>query len=653
MQSGNSIRSLVLTGAVLALTGTVLPVHAQDADDMRRGVARISLMNGDVSVRRGDSGDWVAGVINAPLLTDDRVATGAGSRTEIEFDSSNVLRVGANSEVHLSQLEYSHYQMEMARGIGTFRILRPTDINIEIDTPSVSVRPSRQGSVRIAVDDAGQTEVTARGGDVEVFTPRGSQWIRSGQTMLARGSASDPEFQIVGAAGLDDWDRWCDNRDRVMLQSNSSRYVGPGVYGAEDLDPYGTWESVPEYGYVWRPTVAADWAPYHYGRWSWVDWYGWTWISYDPWGWAPYHYGRWFHHDRFGWCWYPGVISARHYWSPALVAFFGFGGGGGIGFGFGNVGWVPLAPYEVFHPWWGRGFYRSGAYFNHQVNITNVNITNVYRNSRVNGISSVGFHDFQNGRFNNVARWNGSQIRDAGMIRGQMPFAPSNQNLRFSDRNVASIPRTNGNARFFTHQAPNPAQRVPFSQQVGRPGGSVAPVANAFRGQSSSPALNEGQGGWRRFGSTAPGSGGSLNSAPRQPGRAEQVAPRTDNRGGWQRFGSPGENQTAPRVQNRGGQQPSQAPRQEFRSTPQGGLGSGRTFGNGGGSRPENLRIAPPVVRERPNSNYAPRQSAPSYSAPRQSAPSYSAPRSGGGGGGSHGNSGGGHSGGGGGHNRR
>src|ERR1017187_5990035 len=49
--------------------------RAQDPDDLKRGVARISLMNGDVSVRRGDSGEWVAGVINAPLLTDDRVAT--------------------------------------------------------------------------------------------------------------------------------------------------------------------------------------------------------------------------------------------------------------------------------------------------------------------------------------------------------------------------------------------------------------------------------------------------------------------------------------------------------------------------------------------------------------------------------------------------
>ena len=183
-------------------------------------------------------------------------------------------------------------------------------------------------------------------------------------------------------------------------------------------------------------------------------------MSADPWGWAPYHYGRWFRNDRFGWCWYPGLITARHYWSPALVGFVGFGVWRRVGFGFGNVGWVPLAPFEVFHPWWGRGF---GGGFNRSVNITNVNITNVYRNAQFrNGISAVAARDFQSGRFNNVIRTSGSQVGSVGVIRGQMPFTAGSQNLRFSDRQVASIPRGNNNARFFTHQQPNPVQRSQF-----------------------------------------------------------------------------------------------------------------------------------------------------------------------------------------------
>ena len=653
-----------VAGAVLSMASLLAPARAQDPDDARRGVARISLINGEVSVKRGDSGDWVAGVINAPLMTDDHIATGPNSRAEIEFDSSNVLRMGANAELRLADLEYTRYQMDLAHGMVTFRMLRTTDINVELDTPSVSVRPSRQGSYRVLVNDAGETEVTARGGDVEVFTPKGSQWVRSGQTMMARGSASDPEFQIVAAGPVDDWDRWCDSRDHNILQANSNRYVPNGVYGAEDLDNYGNWVNVPDYGNVWQPTVAPDWSPYSAGRWVWGDWYGWTWVSYDPWGWAPYHYGRWFHPPGYGWCWYPGVIGVHHYWSPALVGWFGFGSGVGVGFGFGNIGWVPLAPYEVFHPWWGRGYY--GRPFNQaNVNITNVNVTNVYRNARVTGgVNAVGVNDFQAGRFNNMIRPNGSQIGTAGAIRGMMPLTPSSANLRFSDRQAAMVPRTNSaNTHFFTHQTPNPPQRMAFGRTGGNsPATQVTPNSVSRGGEAS--------GTFRRFGAPS-GQGNSAqgNIAQRGGSAGQSPAARNDRpsssaQGGWSRFGSPSN--------------ASPAPRSEFRQSPQSNVGQSY---NSGSSRPESLRISPPVVRERQSqpgynsrpsynapSYSAPRQSSPSYSAPHQSSPSFSAPRSyggggggggsrpsGGGGGGGGGGSrpsggGGGHSGGGGGH---
>ena len=621
----STFRFLALTGTLLLTAGFFTTARAQDPDDLKRGVARISLMNGDVSVRRGDSGDWVAGVINAPLLTDDRIGTGANSRGEVQFDAANMLRFGANTELRLTQLEYGRYQMVLAHGMVTYRVLRPSEANVEIDTPNVSVRPAKQGSYRIAVNEAGETEVTARAGDVEVFTPTGSQWVRAGQSLMARGTAADPEFQVVAANGADDWDRWSDSRDRMLLQSTSARNVGPGVYGAEDLDASGTWDNVPEYGNVWHPAVGSDWAPYQSGRWVWEDWYGWTWVSSDPWGWAPYHYGRWFRNDRFGWCWYPGVFGARHYWSPALVGFFGFGNGVGVGFGFGNIGWVPLAPFEVFRPWWGRGFGREG--FNRSLNITNINIGNTFRNARFNnGISAVGVHEFQNGRFNNVQRFNGSQIHEAGLVRGQMPIAPSSANLRFSDRQAVAIPRSNENARFFTHQQPNPVARQSFNGAAAR--SPAAGSAGMVQRNSGTPAGGQatqsqnGNASWRRFGSPAGQSGSQQGAAPGNQSRApmnqsgaavnqtmrndrpaqgqpgNSSAPRSTgagNSGGWQRFGAPGDTQSS-------------GPRG-------GGMHYNAPSGNG-----QNIRISPPVVRER---SY----SAPAQSAPRQSAPSSSAPR--------------------------
>ncbi len=635
MERFRNYRFLTLTGVALMTAGAFVPAHAQEQDDLQRAVARISLMNGEVSVRRGDSGDWVAGVINAPLLADDRISTGPNSRAEVQLDSANVFRIGGGAEVRLTELEYGRYQMELAHGTLTFNVVRPSSANAEVDTPSIAVKPSKQGIYRISVNDSGETEVTVRAGEVDVYSARGSQPVQAGQSLLARGNSSDAEFQVAAAIPYDDWDRWNADRDRQLSRVASYQYVPQGVYGAEDLDTYGSWQNVEPYGYCWRPTVGvgAGWAPYRTGRWVWEDWYGWTWVSYDPWGWAPYHYGRWFWNAN-SWWWYPGVMGRQHYWSPALVAFFGFGGGGGIGFGFGNVGWVPLAPYEVFHPWWGRGFYGSGGYINRSVNITNVNITNVYRNARVaNGVSGIGAGDFQGGRFRNIRGFQGGQIQQAGLVRGQMPLAPTARNLNFSNRTVANVPASRGNTQFFSHQQVTGVQRVPFAQQQ-RSFAQAAPAersAGGFRPQESmsntSPrgAQNPGANGWRRFG------GASGTQTPSSGGRS----PNADagNRSGWQRFGTPArtQNQAAPSSQ---------------------GNASGRYSGSrfvGQSERQQPLRVSPQVVRQRENFG-APSQSAPRYQAPRmqsqprsfsaprmQSAPrTQSAPRSGGGGGGGH-----------------
>ena len=605
------LRFLVLTGAVLWMASAAMPARAQDPDDLKRGVARISLINGDVTVRRGDSGEWVAGVVNAPLLTDDRIATGANSRSEVQFDSSNILRIGGNAEVRLAQLESGIYHLEIAKGTVTYRILHASTANAELDTPSISVRPSREGSYRITVNEAGETEITARAGDVEVFTPRGSQWVYNGQTMMARGSASDPEFQMVTALSYDDWDRWSDGRDRGMLQSTSAQYVPQGVYGTEDLDNSGTWSNVAPYGNVWHPTVvAAGWSPYRNGRWVWEDWYGWVWVSYDPWGWAPYHYGSWFQDASFGWCWYPGAFGMRHFWSPARVGFFGFGRGVGFGigfggFGYGSIGWVPLAPFEAFHPWWGRGFNGVGS-FNRGINITSVNVTNIYRNARVaNGISAVGAEDFRNGRFGSIQRVSGTQVGVAGSIRGQMPVGPSAASRQFSDRQAANVAHSSDSVHFFSRGQQTPAQ-------AGR---------SAGQGTASRPAgAAQNQSGFRRFGEPGVTSGAAQNSRPAQTSGSNQApAARTE---GFRRFGEPGSSQP-------GAQRPATNQRNN----------GWNSFGTPGASAPARQPYNPPSQSNRQDqrptqtpSYSAPRQqqASPSYSAPRQqqSNPSYSAPRS-------------------------
>lgn len=85
------------------------------------------------------------------------------------------------------------------------------------------------------------------------------------------------------------------------------------MYGGT-MQRYGSWGYDAPYGYVWYPTVAADWRPYYYGSWSAVPTYGWTWVGLDAWSWPTHHYGRW-GYSRARWFWIPGST-----WGPAWVS---------------------------------------------------------------------------------------------------------------------------------------------------------------------------------------------------------------------------------------------------------------------------------------------------------------------------------------------
>ncbi len=521
------------------------PQQGQDdpPDAADHGVARLSLVNGSVTVTR-DSGDAIPSTVNSPLEAADRISTSENSRAEIQFDGANIIRLGANSSVRIGDLQYHRYLVQINQGTTLFRVLHDSDAQVQISTPSASVAPLRQGIYRVTVRPDRSSEITVRSGEADLLSASGTERLAPGQTMLSRGPANDAEFMNTAAIPSDDWDRWNADRDRTFERApDASRYAAPDIDGTQELASYGRWVWDPSYGYVWVPNnQSSDWAPYQNGRWDDLDYYGWSWTSYDPWGWAPYHYGNWYR-GGFGWAWYPGAIGPRHYWRPAMVGFFGFGDpafGVSLGFGFGNIGWVPLAPFEHFRPWYGRGFAgRNLAIAN------NTNIASVYRNARVSGaVTGLRAADFGRtsvGR-SSFVRPAAGELARAGLVSGGMPLAP---------------------ARSFNSSRPPNVVRL----------GSGAPSANP--------------GGWRRLDSrpSAPAAGGNRSdvrsfSSPVRisptivNNRSESRSPNNSFGG----FGGPRPNSGAPAPQA----QPS-AP---------------RNYGGGGG-----YRSAPPSRGAAPHGN--------------------------------------------------
>jgi hypothetical protein len=328
----------------------------------------------------------------------------------------------------------------------------------------------------VSVDSAGRTQVTVRSGSADVVTPQGAQALGTGTTLLAQGAAANPSISSATAIAFDDFDRFNrerdDREDRALARAD---YTAPGVAGIDDLDAYGRWVTDAGYGRVWVPTtVAPSWAPYRDGRWVWEEGYGWTWLGYEPWGWAPYHYGRWYHSSLYGWCWYPERAFIA--WRPAIVAFVNFGGGFGLGFG--DIGWVPLAPFETFYPWWGNGFNNVTYVTNNYYVVNNVNHhrhhdhegdrnrARVFGNARYDGVTYVAQKNFVGGHFEHLRGADPSKLRSIHPVRGIVPAVPTDANLRFSDRPVparlAVSPALTGGTFAGNTIA---VRRIPFTQQ--------------------------------------------------------------------------------------------------------------------------------------------------------------------------------------------
>ena len=232
-----------------------------------QGVARVSLMHGDVSTQRGDSGDWSAAVLNQPVMTGDKVSTGDNARTELQLDFANILRLGPNSKANIANLTQKNIQIQLGEGIANYAVSKDSEAEPEIDTPNVSVHPAHHDGVfRIEVHPDGDTIVIVREGEAQIATPQGSTEVRSGEMATIRGDADSAQYKISSAPDRDDWDHWNSDRDHLIRDASSWRHTNRRYTGSQDLDAYGRWQKVPDYGDVWVPNEPDGWVPYRDGN---------------------------------------------------------------------------------------------------------------------------------------------------------------------------------------------------------------------------------------------------------------------------------------------------------------------------------------------------------------------------------------------------
>jgi ferric-dicitrate binding protein FerR (iron transport regulator) len=446
-----------------------------------QGVARISFIHGDVSTQRGDSGGWSAATLNQPVMSGDSLSTGDGARTELQLDFANTLRLGPNSKATVANFTHKNIQIQLGQGLANYTVSKDSEAEPEIDTPNVAVHPAhRDGVFRIEVRPDGDTIVIVRKGEAQIATPQGSADVRVGEMATIRGDSNSAEYKISDAPDRDQWDEWNADRDHMIQNAQSWHHTNRYYTGAQDLDAYGTWRNVPDYGDVWVPNEPDGWVPYRDGNWTYEPYYGWTWVGYEPWGWAPYHYGRWLWYGG-GWGWWPGPVWGwyRPFWAPAYVSFWGWGAGFGFGFGWGGwggFGWLPLGPGDWFHPWWGGyagrfgwfghgwGYGRFGGFAPLHAGTRFSNVANLHDAHIGGALSTVGAGHFGAGHVTAMAATH-AQIGGARMMAGNLPVVPSRASLSASGRPAAaSTIRNGGSEHFFGSH--NNVEHTSFQQET-------------------------------------------------------------------------------------------------------------------------------------------------------------------------------------------
>ncbi|MEW6713637.1 MAG: DUF6600 domain-containing protein [Nitrospirota bacterium] len=366
----------ILKAVMIAVVLLLVPAYAFSAN---LGYMRISLIEGDVQMRTPED-EWGYASVNTPLAEGDQVWVPLGSRAELQLNTGTYIRLDEDTSIHILSMDKDSSQFYLSEGHAYIFYDAPRGSVIQIDTPDASTRAFSRAIFRIDISNR-YTDVSVYKGYVETENRSGTTRVNAG-SMVSLGEDTYGEVAPMGPP--DEWERWNKKRNDRLYASKgeSSRYLPAELRSySYDLDTSGRWVMVPEYGYVWTPTVyiGASWSPYRNGRWIWRGG-DYIWVGYEPWGWAPYHYGRWSFVVNIGWFWVPPVAS-EVYWSPGYVGWVWTPD---------YVAWVPLAPGEIYY---GRGHHGRHSVNITNVNINQINITNVYKNVYINNGATVVHHN--------------------------------------------------------------------------------------------------------------------------------------------------------------------------------------------------------------------------------------------------------------------
>src|SRR5687767_15693693 len=95
-----------------------------DDYDVKARVVRVSLMIGEVNLKRNGSKEWELVRLNYPLVEGDTVATGKDSQVEIQLDARNFIRLAPGAVMRIVTLRDEGTAWSVVEGTVTVRLAK-------------------------------------------------------------------------------------------------------------------------------------------------------------------------------------------------------------------------------------------------------------------------------------------------------------------------------------------------------------------------------------------------------------------------------------------------------------------------------------------------------------------------------------------------
>ena len=326
-------------------------------------VGHITHVEGEVLRYLPGDDDWDVITAHAPCGTDDLLYSDNNAKAEFIMPNNTWVRIGNNTQMHIIELKSDLTSVDIDSGIARL-YNKSTDANIKATTPfgSITAPPRSIWDLSLTEDFLHLTVLAGTVDFVHVADNK-HYGVTAGSSSLRAGYQEVGSLNEAVDAG---WVSWNEKRDTLWEERSAARDESKDFlpealsYESYTLEENGRWENVYYQGRhrsFWRPLyVSPYWSPFTVGRWTvWYDDH--CWMPYEPFGYITHHYGNWIYLDSCNrWYWAPPVchrgaangsfLRIGLGWYPGRVSWIHRGG---------NIGWIPLAPFEPYYTYryWG------------------------------------------------------------------------------------------------------------------------------------------------------------------------------------------------------------------------------------------------------------------------------------------------------------